>query len=155
MSGYFEDPEATAKVLQDGLLWTGDLWLSASPKVFTSPVVRRTSSVVRGKNYYAEDVESCLERSDGVRGGGAVAFAIYDDERARDAASSPSARRRKRTRKCRAKMVEDLTNKVAEECGLSLEEVVLVRPGTIPKTSSGKRQRSLTREGATSPTSSP
>ena len=36
--------------------------------------------IIRGKNYYAEDVERVIERLPGVRAGGAVAFAIYDEE---------------------------------------------------------------------------
>ena len=35
---------------------------------------------------------------------------------------------------------------VSEAAGLKLAEVILVKPGTLPKTPTGKRQRRLTRQ---------
>ncbi len=144
MAGYFEDPEATAKVLQDGSLWTGDLGFQEDGALFVTGRAKDLI-IVRGKNYYAEDVEQCLERASGVRPGGSVVFAVYDEERAKDTVIAVCETKEK-DEAVREKLVEHLTALVAETCGLSFEEVVLVPPGTIPKTSSGKKQRSLTRD---------
>jgi acyl-CoA synthetase (AMP-forming)/AMP-acid ligase II len=144
MAGYFEDPEATAKVLRDGLLWTGDLGFLEDGALYVTGRAKDLI-IVRGKNYYAEDVEQCLERVEGVRPGGSVVFAVYDEERAKDTVIAVCETKEKDLA-LREKLVEHLTSLVAETCGLSLEEVVLVSPGTIPKTSSGKKQRSLTRD---------
>lgn len=144
MDGYFEDPEATAKVLQDGFLWTGDLGFQEDGALFVTGRAKDLI-IVRGKNYYAEDVEQCLERVEGVRPGGSVVFAVYDEERAKDTVIAVCETKEK-DQGVREKLAEHLTALVAETCGLPLEEIVLVSPGTIPKTSSGKKQRSLTRD---------
>ena len=44
------------------------------------------------------------------------------------------------------KLVEQISDAVSDSCGLAPDEIVLAGPGTIPKTSSGKRQRSLCRD---------
>lgn len=144
MAGYFEDPAATSKVLQDGYLWTGDLGFQEDGVLFVTGRAKDLI-IVRGKNYYAEDVEQCLERVPGVRPGGAVVFAVYDDERARDTVIAVCETKEKDP-SARERLVADASAVVSETCGLALEEVVLASPGTIPKTSSGKKQRSLTRD---------
>jgi acyl-CoA synthetase (AMP-forming)/AMP-acid ligase II len=144
MDGYFQDPAASAKVLQDGLLWTGDLGFQDGGALFITGRAKDLI-IVRGKNYYAEDVEQCLERAPGVRPGGSVVFAVYDDERARDTVVAV-CETKETDAAVREQLAEELTTLVNETCGLALEEVVLVEPGTIPKTSSGKKQRSLTRD---------
>jgi fatty-acyl-CoA synthase len=144
MAGYFEDPAATDKALRDGMLWTGDLGFQEDGALYVTGRAKDLI-IVRGKNYYAEDVEQCLERAEGVRPGGSVVFAVYDDERARDTVIAVCETKDMEPA-AREKLVEHLTELVSESCGLALEEVVLVPPGTIPKTSSGKKQRSLTRD---------
>ncbi len=145
MQGYFEDPKATRAILRDGWLWTGDLgFLDESGTLFITGRAKDII-IVRGKNYYAEDVERVAERVDGVRQSGAVAFAVYDEASASDlvvvVCESKVADEHERER-----VVARLSDKVSAECGLSVDEVVLVPPGTLPKTSSGKRQRALCRQ---------
>lgn len=45
----------------------------------------------------------------------------------------------------RARLADSIRLRVREWHDVTLHDVVLVRPGTIPKTFSGKRQRSLCR----------
>jgi fatty-acyl-CoA synthase len=74
-----------------------------------------------------------------------VAFGVYDEEKASDLAVAVCET--KLTGEAERKAVaEHVSEMVATHCGLTLDEVVLVPPGTIPKTSSGKRQRALCRE---------
>jgi acyl-CoA synthetase (AMP-forming)/AMP-acid ligase II len=145
MQGYFEDPKATRAILRDGWLWTGDLgFLDESGTLFITGRAKDII-IVRGKNYYAEDVERVAERVDGVRQSGSVAFAVYDEASASDlvvvVCESKVTDEHERER-----VVVELSDKVSAECGLSVDEVVLVPPGTLPKTSSGKRQRALCRQ---------
>jgi acyl-CoA synthetase (AMP-forming)/AMP-acid ligase II len=145
MQGYFDDPHATESVLRDGWLWTGDLGFTDPDGVLFIAGRAKDIIIVRGKNHYAEDVERVVERVEGVRQSGCVAFAIYDEEQAADLVVAI----------CESKVSDELERealvaRVAEAvsagCGLVLDEVVLVPPGTLPKTSSGKRQRALCRE---------
>jgi fatty-acyl-CoA synthase len=142
MQGYFRDPLATQAVLQNGGLWTGDLgFLDKDGELYIAGRAKDLI-IIRGKNYYAEDVEHVIERMPGVRGGGAVAFAVYDEEKATDLVVAVVEVRDTEA----AGLPEKITEAVLQECGIQLDEVDLVPPGTIPKTSSGKRQRALCRE---------
>ncbi len=144
MSGYFRDPEATARVLRAGWLWTGDLGFTLEGRLYVTGRAKDLI-IVRGHYYYAEDVERVAETVEGLRPGGVAAFAVYDDELAKDVALAVCETRAQTEAEEKA-MAEAVIESVADACGLVLDEVIFVEPGTIPKTSSGKRQRSLTRE---------
>lgn len=144
MAGYDKNLEATAKVLKDGYLWTGDLGFMRAEGLYVAGRVKDLI-IVRGKNYYAEDIERCVEQNADVRPGGVVAFAVYDERAARDNVVIVAETRISDV-DARASLANKLTECISDQFGLTVEEVSLVEPGTIPKTSSGKRQRSLTRE---------
>ena len=145
MQGYFQDPKATAGVLRGGWLWTGDLgFFDEDGRLYVTGRAKDLI-IIRGKNYYAEDLERVIEKLEGVRGGGAVCFALYDEEKATDLVVA-ICETKVSEEEGRARLVEQVNDSVSRECGVTLDEVVLVTPGTIPKTSSGKRQRALSRE---------
>jgi acyl-CoA synthetase (AMP-forming)/AMP-acid ligase II len=144
MRGYFEHAEATRAVKRDGWLWTGDLGYFSDGELFVTGRAKDLI-LVRGHNHYAEDIERVAERVAGVRSGGAVAFAVYDEDRATDLAVLV-CETRVAERAAQLALVERVAARVAEDCSLRLDEVVLVGAGAIPKTSSGKRQRALCRE---------
>ena len=145
MQGYFEDPHATQAVMHDGWLWTGDLGFRDPDGVLFIAGRAKDIIIVRGKNHYAEDVERVIERIDGVRQSGSVAFAVYDEEKAMDLTVAVCETKVSDEHE-REPLAARIADAVSEECGLTLDEVVLVPPGTLPKTSSGKRQRALCRE---------
>jgi fatty-acyl-CoA synthase len=144
MQGYYKDAAASAKVLRDGWLWTGDLGYVKNGGLYVAGRVKDLI-IVRGKNFYAEDVERVAETAEGVRSGGTVAFAVHDEDAARDVVVVVCETKQESER-AETKMAEAIIESVGQTCGLTVDEVVFVWPGTIPKTSSGKRQRSLTRE---------
>ena len=144
MQGYFQDPKATQAVLRGGWLWTGDLGFVSEGGLYLAGRAKDLI-IVRGKNHYAEDVERVAEHVEGIRAGGAVAFAVYDEQKATDLAVLVCETKVDDEAE-REKVVIAVSEHVAQECGLPIDEVVLVPPGTIPKTSSGKRQRSLCRQ---------
>ena len=102
--------------------------------------------IVGGRNVFPEDVERAVAMVDGVRAGNIIAFGV-EGRRGRealvvvaetrtspDAGPSPSTATRRQ-----------VADRVRDAVGLPTSEVVLVAPGTLPKTSSGKLQRSLCR----------
>jgi fatty-acyl-CoA synthase len=143
MQAYFGDAAATAAVVRDGWLWTGDLGFFAGGGLFVAGRAKDLI-IVGGKNHYAEDVERVAESVEGVRAGGAAAFGVYDEERARDllVVVCESAR----SGEDAAPLADAVNERVCAECRVTPDEVVIVPPGTIPRTSSGKRQRSLCRQ---------
>ena len=142
MQEYFRDPLATQAVLRGGWLWTGDLGFFDREGELYIAGRAKDLIIIRGRNYYAEDVERVIESLPGVRGGGAAAFAVYDEEKATDLVVAVVETRELEDKGLPARIIEA----VALECGIQLDEVVLAPAGTIPKTSSGKRQRALCRE---------
>jgi len=144
MKGYFRNPEATQAVLRDGWLWTGDLGYYSEGQLYVTGRAKDLI-IVRGRNHYAEDVERTVERIPAARGGGVVAFAVYDEEAATDLVIIV-CETKETGDAARLELIEEIGERVSTECGVQVDEVVLVQPGTIPKTSSGKRQRALCRE---------
>ena len=144
MSGYYSDPEATAKVVRDGWLWTGDSGFATEQGLYITGRAKDLL-IVRGRNYYPEDLERQAERVPGVRPGGAVAFAVYDEEKATELAVLVCETKLE-DKQARRALADAVSEAVVSHCGLKVDQVVLVPPGSVPKTSSGKRQRSRCRE---------
>lgn len=143
MHGYYGDPTATAKVVSDGWLWTGDLGYQADDNLFVTGRAKDLI-IVRGRNIYAEDIERIAERIEHVRPGGIVAFGVYDEEKKRELVLVVAETKLEDEQEIAA-LAQKIAEEVAEFCAIDLDEVIMVGPGTIPKTSSGKRQRSLCR----------
>ncbi len=139
MSGYWQDPEATDEALRDGWLHTGDLgfWSDSGLVVCGRS---KDMIILGGRNLYPEDYEFHAERVPGVRKGNVIAFAIPERERM--------------VVVCETTAGPDEVDGVARDALEALrrhlprgpEEVVLVSPGSLPKTSSGKRQRGACRD---------
>jgi fatty-acyl-CoA synthase len=142
MHGYFREKEATDKILRNGMLWTGDLGYFADGQLYVTGRAKDLI-IVRGRNHYAEDLERVAERVEGVRPGGAAAFGVYDGEKATDLVVIVCETK---IVESRAQVAETVAERVLADTGVTVDEVVMVPPGTIPKTSSGKRQRALCRE---------
>ncbi|HWM84393.1 MAG TPA: fatty acyl-AMP ligase, partial [Kofleriaceae bacterium] len=147
MTSYFEDEEATAKVLRDGWLWTGDLGYFADHNLYVTGRAKDLI-IIRGRNIYAEDLERVAERVPGVRPGCAIAFGV--DALNGDGSGTERAvlvaETRTRDREERDALASLIRQRISEYCDVELHDVVIAGPGTVPKTSSGKRQRSRCRE---------
>ena len=148
MAGYLDDPEATAAVLQGGALHTGDLGYLRGGELFIAGRLK-DMLIVRGKNYFAEDIEAAVEKVHGVRKGNAVAFGSYDPQRGQDQLHL-AVETRLRDEPARQRLEQQIRKAVSEEVGLVPAEVTLLRPGSIPKTSSGKKRRKACGQAVTS-----
>jgi len=134
--GYFRNERATADVFHDDWLRTGDLGY-----VFDGELVicgrLKDVIIVGGRNVFPEDVERAAAGVEGVRAGNVIAF------------GSPGRRGREsvvvvaETRADDAGTVREAVAACVTDAVGVAAEVVLVRPGSLPKTSSGKLQRSL------------
>jgi fatty-acyl-CoA synthase len=136
MSGYLGD--AAGDPFLDGWLRTGDLGYLAGGELY---VTGRAKDVVilTGQNYYPDDFEWAAGRVDGVRPGRCVAFAkpateelVLLVEPAGD--QDPGALR------------QVVRRSVANTLGVTPSEVVVLEPGAVTKTTSGKLRRAAMRE---------
>ncbi len=139
--GYYKKPDVTAALFRDGWLCTGDLAYLLDGELILCGRIKDVI-IVGGRNIFPEDVERAATTIDGVRAGNVIAFGIEGRKghetmvvvAETGAGADTDAVRRQ-------------VHKVAREVtGVPLADVVLVPPGTLPKTSSGKLQRSLCRD---------
>lgn len=142
--GYDGDPEGTAAAFHDGWLRTGDLGYLHEGRLAVCGRIKDVI-IVGGRNVFPEDAERAAAAVDGVRAGNVIAFGA-SGRRGSEAlvvvAETKAEDDRERVRRVR----DDVARSVRDAVGLAAKDVVLVRPGTLPKTSSGKLQRTLCRE---------
>jgi acyl-CoA synthetase (AMP-forming)/AMP-acid ligase II len=98
-------------------------------------------------NHYPQDIEATVQDAHpALRRNGGAAFAI-EDERGREAiAVVHEIERAYRHRIDVADIIGRIRDAVFDRHELALEDVVLTAPGALPRTTSGKTQRSLTRQ---------
>jgi fatty-acyl-CoA synthase len=137
--GYFGHERATAEARHDDWFRTGDLGYLVDGELVVCGRLKDVI-IVGGRNVFPEDVERAAESVDGVRAGNVIAFGT-DGRRGREALVVVAETKRDEVAPIRAAVATRVTDAV----GVPPEDVVLVRPGTLPKTSSGKPQRSLCR----------
>ncbi|MEX0808003.1 MAG: fatty acyl-AMP ligase [Dongiaceae bacterium] len=138
MVGYFEEPEATAAVLQpDGWLDTGDLgYLTGGQIVITGR--SKDLIIINGRNIWPQDLEWSVEDGLGLRRGDTAAFAFEGDDGSERVmmlvqCRVPDDERRQQLARDVAAILQ---RSHAVEAGVSL-----VPPHGLPQTSSGKLSR--------------
>ncbi len=137
--GYYRRPDATEASFHDGWLRSGDLaYLVDGELVICGRI--KDLIIVGGRNVYPEDVERAVASVEGVRAGNVIAFAV-DGRKGKESLVVVAESREVDVDSLR----QAVAGRVRDVVGLPPEEVVLVEPGTLPKTSSGKLQRSLCR----------
>ncbi len=143
MEGYLGRPRATARALVDGWLDTGDLGFLLHGELY---LTGRAKDVVilRGRNHSPAQIEHAMEGVAGFRPGCAVAVSHLPEgaETERlllfvEAAGDASREEREALPAACSRAVLGGTN-------LAVDRVVVVEPGTLPRTSSGKLRRGET-----------
>jgi len=138
--GYFGDPTATADVLRDGWLDTGDIgFLDASGQLY---IVGRVKDliIIRGRNYAPQDIESLLLDVPGIRTGCTVAAGIVVEGQGEELAIL--AETKPGNTRPPADIAADIQAAVLSGLGIKPYHIELVQAGSLPRTSSGKLRRS-------------
>jgi fatty-acyl-CoA synthase len=140
---YLGRPEATRAALVDGWLDTGDLGFLNDGELYLTGRAKDVL-IVRGRNHSPVDVERAVDEIAGVRRGCAVAVSTRG-------ANDPTERlllfvehRKGIDDALCAALASRCREAVAAATGLALDEVHVLAPGTLPRTSSGKLRRSET-----------
>ena len=138
-SGYYRQPDATAELIIDGWLHTGDLAYMVDGQLVVCGRIKDVI-IVGGRNIYPQDIEKVAGEVPGVRPGNVIAFGTEGRHGAQNIIVVAEARSDDLEGLAKA-----VTRAVNDSVGIPPKEVVLVEPGTVPKTSSGKLQRSACR----------
>jgi len=143
-AGYFRNETKNRELFEGGWLNTGDLGYLADGELFVTG--RAKDIIIRaGRHIYPTELEEAVGNLPGIRKGCAVAFGSRDPQAgterliviAETRATSPEA-------------LTALRDAVAQALARLLdappEDIVIVPPHTVPKTSSGKLRRAAMRE---------
>lgn len=135
--GYYKRPDVTREVFHDGWLRTGDLaYLLDGEMVMCGRI--KDMIIVGGRNVYPEDIERALADVDGVRAGNVIAFGVEGTQGKEGLVVVAESKSDDHDEVRRT-----VAQRVRDAVGLPAKDIVLVVPGSLPKTSSGKLQRSL------------
>jgi amino acid adenylation domain-containing protein len=149
--GYWGRPQETEETFHarladtgDGpFLRTGDTGFIRDGELFITGRLKDLI-IIRGRNYYPQDIELTVERCHPeLRPGCGAAFSI--DAEGEELLVVVQEVQRRRTASLN-RLIGDIRQAIAEEHELQTHAVVLVQVGGVPKTSSGKVQRSSCRE---------
>lgn len=146
-AGYWNRPAETEAVFRARIagtdegpfLRTGDLGAWYGGELFVTGRLKDLI-IIRGRNHYPQDIEFTVERSDAaLRPGCVAAFTRETEAGEEQLVIVQEVENRNRQRG--AELIEKIRAAVAEEHELLPVGVALIKPGSIPKTSSGKIQR--------------
>ena len=150
--GYWNRPEETANTFAArpsgdsatrSFLRTGDLGCLVDGELFIRGRLKDLI-IIRGVNHYPDDIESTAQSShSALRASSGAAFAVEKDETEQVAIVQELEPGREADA---AEAIDAIRRSVGRDLALELSTVVLVRPGSIPKTSSGKVRRSVCRQ---------
>ncbi|MEQ6324464.1 4-hydroxyphenylalkanoate adenylyltransferase FadD29 [Mycobacterium canetti] len=155
--GYWRNPQQTEATFRARLVtpspgtsegpWlrTGDLGVIFEGELFITGRIKELL-VVDGANHYPEDIEATIQE---ITGGRVVAIAVPDD-RTEKLVTIIELMKRGRTdeeEKNRLRTVKrEVTSAISRSHRLRVADVVVVAPGSIPVTTSGKVRRSASVE---------
>jgi len=142
--GYYKHPEATAASFRNGWLATGDLAYMLDGELVLCGRIKDVI-IVGGRNIFPEDIERAVGSIEGVRAGNVIAFGI-DGYKGKETVIVVAEVKPSDASGSLDDIRQHVHTRTLEASGLPPRDVLLVRPGTLPKTSSGKLQRAKCRE---------
>ena len=141
LSHYFNDVAATDAAIRDGWYHTGDRGYFAGGELF---ILGRLKDllIVRGRNYDPHNVETIVEECPSVRLDSAVAFGRYNPDLATDDVVVVIESRAEGS--ARDDLRAEVQLALSQTFGFVARDIVIVGHGSIPRTTSHKKQRGLT-----------
>jgi acyl-CoA synthetase (AMP-forming)/AMP-acid ligase II len=133
--------EATIEGSDKKYLRTGDLGFFRNNELYITGR-QKDLIIIRGKNYYPQDIETVVEKTEFIRKGCSAAFSIDNGEEEKLYIVSELD-----NDDVNEEMIDKLGSSISQsilvEFMVNVDEVVFLKTKSIPKTSSGKVQRQL------------
>jgi fatty-acyl-CoA synthase len=143
MLGYYNQPEISAEMLSaDGWLNTGDLGYCVDGSLYLTGRAKDLL-IINGRNIWPQDLESLAEQQPEVRPTDASAFSVPGSDGTEVAVLVVQCR--ETDPRSQAELADRLHEAISAEFGIRCL-IELVPPHTLPRTSSGKLSRSVTRK---------
>ncbi len=145
--GYWESPIETKKTFRAYLangegpyLRTGDLGFISNKDLFITGRLNEMI-IIRGRNHYPQDIESTVQRCHpALTKGGGASFLV--EKGGFEQLVVVQEVERKYLRKLDVdSVIKQIRRTISDHHGVQVTEIVLVRPGSVLRTSSGKVRR--------------
>ncbi len=152
--GYWNQPEQTtqtfhayvADMAEEPFLRTGDLGFLQDGELFVTGRLKDVI-IIRGRNHYPQDIELTVEESHpALRSGCGAAFSVEVEGEEQLVVAQEVERTYLRNLDVE-EVVGSIRKAVSQQHELQVYAVLLLKTGSIPKTSSGKIQRHACRTG--------
>lgn len=140
--------ELNAKIAGEDGRWlrTGDLgFLDHTGELFVTGRIKDLI-IIRGINHYPQDIERTVQSQDSaLRENCGAAFSVPDEHGEEDLVIVQEVERTARHSIDTGEIKGQIREAIADSHELSARHIALIRPGALPKTTSGKIQRKLAR----------
>jgi acyl-CoA synthetase (AMP-forming)/AMP-acid ligase II len=152
--GYWHDPEATAATFEARIAGgNGESWLRTGDLGFLDPdgalyLTGRIKDliIIRGMNHYPQDIERTVQDSHpALRRDCGAAFSVPDETGAERLVVVQEVERTQRMHLDIEPLLRTIREAVTTAYEISVHSITLIRPASLPKTTSGKIQRSVAR----------
>lgn len=150
--GYWNQPQATintfggsladADAQENTFLRTGDLGFLLNGEVFITGRLKELV-IIRGRNYYPQDIEAIVEKSHpelAIGSGAAFSIALDTEE---NLAIAQEIKDSNLDPVNFDEVIQAIRQTIAQNYDLQVYAILLLKQGTIPKTDSGKVQRQV------------
>ncbi len=150
--GYWNKPQSTEKTFKAYLsdtgegpyLRTGDLGVFLDGELFVSGRIKDLI-IIQGSNHYPQDIERTVEQCHpALRKGCGAAFSIFDSGH-EHLVVMQEVKRQYIRRIDEDEVIETIRKAIAEGHGIDTKAILLLSPGSIIKTTSGKIRRNACR----------
>jgi acyl-CoA synthetase (AMP-forming)/AMP-acid ligase II len=153
--GYWGNPEATAAVFgavmhdESAEIWlrTGDLgFLDENNELYVTGRIKDLI-IIRGVNHYPQDIENTVQDCHpALRQHCGAAFSVLDQNDGEQLVIVQEVERTFRHRFAISEIIGAIREAVTREHEIGPRDIVLIRTGALPQTTSGKIQRNLTKQ---------
>lgn len=153
--GYWNRPELTEEIFKarvagaaaaaTSFLRTGDLGFRKDGQLFVTGRLK-DMIILYGKKYAPQDIESvAIASHDALRPDGGAAFSVFKDDTERLVVVFELERSWVRRHAEHPNIVQAIRASITHHHGVHIDDAVLIKPGALPRTSSGKVRRSQCR----------
>jgi acyl-CoA synthetase (AMP-forming)/AMP-acid ligase II len=153
--GYWRNPEETALVFRartaagGAQYWlrTGDLgFLDEDGELYITGRIKDLI-IIRGINHYPQDIEETVQDCHAaLRRHCGAAFSVPDNNDEEQLVLVQEVERAFRRQIAIGEIIASIREAITREHEIAVREIILIRTGSLPKTTSGKIQRRLTRQ---------